>query len=117
MNQVDRVKALCKKLGIPISKLERECGFANGYIGQLKKGTIPADRLEKISNFLGVDIHYFLDNEPAVVSGLSPGEAELLRLFRLLNKSGQIKALEALEDLSMLAKYTSKNVKSSISSA
>lgn len=37
MNSVEKVKAELKKQKIPVSKMERELGFANGYIGQLKK--------------------------------------------------------------------------------
>lgn len=63
MNSVEKVKKVCKERKIPISKLERECGFANGYIGQLKKGTFPNDRLIKISNYLSMSIEsLFSDN-------------------------------------------------------
>ena len=51
MNAVDRVKAICKERKIPISKLERDLGFANGYIGQLRKGVFPADRLMAIAEY------------------------------------------------------------------
>lgn len=61
MNTVERVKMICKDRKIPISRLERECGFANGYIGQLKKGSIPADRLQIIASYLGMDIKDLLD--------------------------------------------------------
>ena len=54
MNTVERVKMICKERKIPLSRLERECGFSNGYIGQLRKGSIPDDRLLKIANYLGV---------------------------------------------------------------
>lgn len=30
MNSVERVKNLCKERGIPVSRLEKELGFANG---------------------------------------------------------------------------------------
>lgn len=50
MNTVERVKDLCKQRKISIHKLELECGFANGYIGQLRKGTLPDDRLGKLPN-------------------------------------------------------------------
>lgn len=56
MNTVDRVKMICKERKIPLSRLERECGFSNGYIGQLKKGSIPDDRLLKIANYLGMTV-------------------------------------------------------------
>ncbi len=39
MTSVERVKAICKGRKIPISRLEKDLGFGNGYIGQLKKGT------------------------------------------------------------------------------
>ena len=35
MNSVDRVKELCKEYKIPVSRLEKELGFSNGYISQL----------------------------------------------------------------------------------
>ena len=61
MNSVERVKKICKERKIPISKLEKELGFSNGYIGQLKKGTFPADRLDKIANYLGFTTDYLLN--------------------------------------------------------
>lgn len=61
MNEVDKVKAICKERKIAISKLEKECGFCNGYIGQLKKGIFPSDRLIKIANFLNVPLSYLSD--------------------------------------------------------
>ena len=63
MNAVDRVKALCKERKIPISKLERDLGFANGYIGQLRKGVFPSDRLMKIADYFSVSHLYLLNGE------------------------------------------------------
>ncbi len=60
MNSVERVKMLCKEQKIPISKLERECGFANGYIGQLKKGVFPDNRLKTVADYLKVTVSYLL---------------------------------------------------------
>ena len=61
MTTVDRVKALCKENKIAISKLERDLGFANGYIGQLRKGTFPDDRLRKIADYFNVSIEFLLN--------------------------------------------------------
>lgn len=58
MNSVERVKAICKERGIPLSHLEKACGFANAYISQLKKGTFPEDRLRKIADYLGLSPEY-----------------------------------------------------------
>ena len=60
MNTVERVKMICKERKIPLSRLERDCGFANGYISQLKRGSIPADRLQIIADYLGMDIKELL---------------------------------------------------------
>lgn len=63
MNSVERVKEICKERKIPISKIERELGYANGYIGQLKKGIFPADRLQDIAEYLGVSSEYLLNGD------------------------------------------------------
>lgn len=60
MNSVERVKSICADRKIAISKLERDLGFSNGYIGQLRKGIFPADRLDKIANYLSVSTDYLL---------------------------------------------------------
>lgn len=60
MNSVERVKHLCKQRKIPISRLEKDLGFANGYIGQLRKGTFPDDRLLKIAEYLNVSASYIM---------------------------------------------------------
>lgn len=60
MNSVEKVKALCKQKNIPISRLERELGFGNGYIGQLRKGSFPDDRLFAIAKYLDVSFEYLM---------------------------------------------------------
>lgn len=60
MNAVERVKTICKERKIPISKLESDCGFANGYIGQLRKGVFPDDRILKIADYFNVSVDYLI---------------------------------------------------------
>lgn len=60
MNSVERVRAICKERKIPISKLERDLGFSNGYIGQLRKGVFTADRLVAIAEYLSVTPEYLM---------------------------------------------------------
>ena len=54
MDSVEKVKILCKEKGIALSKIEKDLGFANGYIGGLKKGVFPYNRLLAIADYLGV---------------------------------------------------------------
>lgn len=63
MNSVERVKAICKERKIPISKLEKDCGFSNGYIGQLRKGVFPDDRLTIIAEYLALSVNYLMTGE------------------------------------------------------
>lgn len=63
MNSVERVKELCKERKIPISKLEKDLGFSNGYIGQLRKGVFPSDRLILIADYLKVSADYLMTGE------------------------------------------------------
>lgn len=63
MNSVERVKSICKERKIPISKLEKDLGYSNGYIGQLKKGAFPDDRLQSIAEYLDLSIEYLLNGE------------------------------------------------------
>lgn len=60
MNSVERVKNLCKERGIPVSRLEKELGFANGYISQLRKGVFPSNRLVEIAEYFGVSVDYLV---------------------------------------------------------
>lgn len=60
MTAVDRIKSICKERKIAISKLESYCGYGNGYISSLKKGTLPYDRLCKIADYLNVTPYFLM---------------------------------------------------------
>lgn len=77
MNSVERVKAICKERKIPISKLESSLNFSNGYIGQLRKGVFPADRLAKIASYLDVTTDYLLTGEETKKAPTQEGEREI----------------------------------------
>ena len=86
MNSVEKVKAICKERKIPISRLERELGYGNGYIGQLRKGTFPSDRLVEIANYLGVPVKEILDVKEKTAApnanGLSEEELKFIEWYR-----------------------------------
>ena len=60
MDSVERVRQICKSKKIPISKLEKDLGYSNGYISQLRKGVFPSDRLISIAKYLGVSTNYLM---------------------------------------------------------
>lgn len=115
MNSVERVKQLCVDRKIPISHLEKDLGFANGYIGQLRKGVFPDDRLLAIANYLNVHISDLIgingketpvtDGEqkekPTIVSDdrLPIDERTLLSMYRDIPENRKSEALAGFLDL------------------
>ena len=63
MTSGERVKAICKERRIAISRLEKDLGFSNGYIGQLRKGVLPDDRLMMIADYLNVTTQFLMTGE------------------------------------------------------
>ena len=80
MSSVEKVKMLCKENKIAIYKLEKDLGFGNGYISQLKKGSFPSDRLQSIATYFGVSVNYLIDEEESedVVGKLSKAKQDFI---------------------------------------
>ena len=94
MNSVERVRQICKERKIAISKLEKDLGFGNGYIGQLKRGVFTAERLDAIAEYLSVTPEFLMygmesKKEPPDEFVLTEGEKDLLELFRLIPEDQQ----------------------------
>jgi transcriptional regulator with XRE-family HTH domain len=53
---VERVRAICKAKGIPVSQLEKDLGYANGYLNPKKAEAIRKDRIAEIAQYLGVSL-------------------------------------------------------------
>lgn len=77
MNAVERVKSICKERKIPISKLESDCGFANGYVGQLRKGVFPDDRVLTIANYLNLSVDYLMTGKEKFTVEMAKTDIEL----------------------------------------
>lgn len=110
MNGVDRVKAICKERKIPISKLERDLGYANGYIGQLRKGVFPSNRLMEIAEYLSVSHSYILTGEETEKAPTVSGERSVSDddiKFALFGGDGDITD-EMYEEVKDFAEYIKK---------
>lgn len=77
MTGVEYVRALCKKKGIPIAKLERDLGYGNGYLNPKKNTQIDFDRAREISEYLDCDIEDVY-GRPVHVVGIDPGPSRTL---------------------------------------
>ncbi|EKK0789461.1 helix-turn-helix domain-containing protein [Listeria innocua] len=60
MTAFDRVKELCKKRGIPVSKLESDVGFGKNSIYSWKQNNPSSDKLQKIADYFNVSTDYLL---------------------------------------------------------
>lgn len=80
MTSVERVKKICKERRIPIYRIEKDLGFANGYIGQLRKGTFPNDRLALIAQYLNVTIEELMDDDTRAILTTSSSDASAPQL-------------------------------------
>ena len=106
MNTVERVRNICKSRKIPIMKLENDCGLSNGYIGNLKKGSVPNDKLYLIAQYLHVSMEYLTTGiEEPQNNDFSPLEREIIQAFRSAdfvdqNSVLRILGLEKKEELS-----------------
>lgn len=115
MTSVERVKAICKSKKIPISRLEKDLGYSNGYIGQLRKGVFPSDRLQQIADYLNVSTeylltgeekkedHYYLNDETAQVAQEIFENKELRALFDA-TRDADPEDLRALHNMALALK-------------
>lgn len=63
-SSVEFVRNVCKQRGIAISQLEKDCGFANGYLNPKKMSKLPYDRAQLIARYLHVTPEEILTGEP-----------------------------------------------------
>ena len=98
MDTVERIKELCKRKGIAISRLEKACGFSNGYIRSLREGTMPADRLFKVAAFLNVSPEYLVSGK------YSPKESTEGKVYYFNDETAQI-AQEIMENPNLHALF------------
>lgn len=62
-NSVQYVRDVCQQRKIPISQLEKDCGFSNGYLNPKKMTKIPYDRAQIIADYLGISANLILTGE------------------------------------------------------
>lgn len=77
-NSVECVRDLCKQRGIAISVLEKDCGFANGYLNPKKMAKLPYDRAVTIANYLGVSVELILIGEETKTAPAENGKGDIL---------------------------------------
>lgn len=96
MTPVEKVKQLCKERGVSHHKLEKDLGFANGYISQLRRGTLPLERARKIAHYFGVPVQTITGEEGfELVEGIPSYfyDAEACKFAEFLHENPDYKVL------------------------
>ena len=62
-NSVQFVRDICQQRRIPVSTLEKACGFSNGYLNPKKMTKLPYDRAVLIGKYLNVSVSRILTGE------------------------------------------------------
>lgn len=88
-NSVQYVRDLCKQKDIAVARLEKDCGFSNGYLNSKKQTKLPYDRAVKIAEYLDVSAEEILNGPKAKKESpdeyvLTEGEKDLIQLFRMI---------------------------------
>lgn len=97
-NSVQYVRDVCESQNISISRLEKDCGFSNGYLNPKKMKKISYDRAVIIAKYLNISADSILngpgkENSPSELM-LTEGERSLIELFRLIPEEKQRAFLE-----------------------
>ena len=90
-NSVEFVREICQQRRIPVSTLEKACGFSNGYLNPKKMARIPYDRAVLIGKYLDIPVSRILTGEDN--SQLEPAKVNVTDAdikFALFGGDGEI---------------------------
>lgn len=106
-NPIQHIRDICRQKGVAISQLEKDCGFANGYLNAARTASLPYDRAYKISKYLDVPLHFLMTGEYAGESGevMTHDAGDIAKQYDQLDEYGKslIKAVANHEVLRVLS--------------
>lgn len=107
-NSVQYVRNLCQERNIAISTLERECGFANGYLHPKKLKKIPYDRALLIADYLNIPVSSIYDGPQTEKAPIDTDERKYKddEIMFALSRGGEAEITEAMyEEVKNFAAY------------
>ncbi|WP_376740238.1 helix-turn-helix domain-containing protein [Listeria innocua] len=95
MTTFERVKELCKKRGITVSRLEEEVGFGKNSIYSWKKNNPSSDKLQKVADYFNVSTDYLLARTEHPYLDTNPpewaNEQDILELGKFLESNHEMR--------------------------
>lgn len=77
-NSIEFVRNLCRERKIPISKIEKDLGYGNGYFNVKKQAKLPYNRAVEIAEYLSVSPELILTGEEAEKAPTEAGKRDIL---------------------------------------
>ena len=77
-NSIEFVRSLCRERKIPISKIEKDLGYGNGYFNVKKQTKLPYNRAVEIAEYLSVSPELILTGEETEKAPTVSGERDIL---------------------------------------
>lgn len=74
-NSVQYIRDICQQRKIPISQLEKECGFSNGYLNPKKISKISYERALIISEYLSISVESIMNGPESEKAPTQQGES------------------------------------------
>lgn len=98
---------LCMQKGESVNGAASKIGVSSGTVTNWKNGQVPSIRLlTKVADYFNVSPEEMATINLNVYESFTPAEIQMIKMFRALNIDGKKKALEALQDLTDIARYT-----------
>lgn len=103
MTLKERIKGLCKENGISMNQLEKELGFAAGYISKLGKSAPNSTYIGKIADYFNVSIDYLTKGKEDLNDApiFKKQHMELINLYESLSEEQQVAVINLMKTMNM----------------
>ena len=109
MTSVEYVRMICKEKKIPISKLESDLGYGNGYLNPKKLRKVPLEKAPDIAEYLKIDVFTLLDEEDQKrLLATQGGATYRIPVVRRVAAGIPLDSIEEIIDWEELPAYMSK---------
>ena len=105
------MREICQQRKIPISQLEKDCGFANGYLNPKKMSKVPYDRAKTIATYLGISVESILNGDETEKAPTVTDERKFKDdgIMFALSRGGEAEITEAMfEEVKNFARFVAQ---------
>ena len=108
MDASERIKSRCREMDLTVRDVERDLGFSNGYINNLKAESVPHGKIKQIADHLDTTVDYLLYGEDGTEIIIEPID-RLSAERRLINRLADLSDAQVKLMLDMVSQMTGKD--------